>query len=49
MKKVLIIILAAVQLIIAAAAALLVYISKRPAVPENYTEKVQAGGDIEAK
>ena len=49
MKKVLIIILAAVLLIIAAAAALLVYISKRPAVPENYTEKVQTGGDIEAK
>ena len=30
-------------------AVLLVYLAKRPAVPNDYTFKVKTGGDIEAK
>ena len=35
--------------VVAIVAVLLVYLAKRPAVPNDYTFKVKTGGDIEAK
>ncbi len=49
MKIVLKIIGIIVLILAAAVAALLFYLSKRPAVPKNYTETVKTGGEIEAK
>ena len=49
MKKILLIIGVILLLIIAAAAALLLFISKAPAVPKDYTVKVETGGALEAK
>ena len=49
MKKVLKVIGIIVFVIVALAAVLLISLSKRPAVPEDYTSMVRTGGDIEAK
>ena len=49
MKKVLKVIVAIVVVIAIAVAAFLNYLSKRPFVPNNYTETVKTGGEIEAK
>ena len=48
MKKVLLVIGIIVLLLAAAAVALLIVLSKMPAVPEDYTETVPAGGELEA-
>ena len=49
MKKVFKIIGIILLVIIVLIAALWIYLSHKPAVPENYTETVTTGGDIEAK
>lgn len=52
MKKVLKIIgiiLLVIVVLIAAIAALLFYLSRQPAVADNYNEKIETGGAIEAK
>ena len=49
MKKVLKVIVIVVLVLIALIAVLLISLSKRPAVPEDYSSKVPTGGDIEAK
>ena len=49
MKKVLKIIGIIVLVIAVLVAALLIYLSRKPAVAEDYISKVQTGGDIEAK
>ena len=49
MKKVLKVIGIIVAVIAVLAGALLLYLSKKPAVADDYTTKVQTGGDIEAK
>ena len=48
MKKVLLVIGVILLLLVAAVIALLLFLSKMPAVPENYTETVQTGGELEA-
>ena len=48
MKKVLLVIGIIVLLLAAAAVALLIVLSKMPAVPEDYTETVPTGGELEA-
>ena len=49
MKTILKVIGIIILVIVVAVAALLFSLSKRPAVPENYTETVKTGGDVEAK
>ena len=49
MKKVLKVIGVIVVLLVVLIAALFHFISKRPSVPENYTEIVKTGGEIEAR
>ena len=48
MKKVLLVIGVILLLLVAAVIALLLFLSKMPAVPEDYTETVQTGGELEA-
>ena len=47
MKKVLLVIGVILLLLMAAVIALLLFLSKMPAVPEDYTETVQTGGELE--
>ena len=47
--KIIGIVLLVIVVLIAAIAALLFYLSRQPAVAENYIEKVETGGEIEAK
>ena len=49
MKKVLLVVGVVLLILAAAVLALLIFLSKMPAVPENYTETVQTGGELEAK
>lgn len=49
MKKALKVIGIIILIIVLLIVALLIYISKRPAVPNDYTEKVTTGGELEAK
>ena len=49
MKTILKVIGIIILVIVVAVAALLFSLSKRPAVPENYTETLKTGGDVEAK
>ena len=48
MKKALLVIGVIALLLVAAVIALLLFLSKMPAVPEDYTETVQTGGELEA-
>jgi hypothetical protein len=49
MKKVLKIVGAIILIAAIAVIAVMIWLSKKPAVPENYTETVKTGGDVEAK
>lgn len=49
MKKVLKIVGVIILIAAIAVIAVMIWLSKKPAVPENYTETVKIGGDVEAK
>lgn len=49
MKKVLKIVGVIILIAAIAVIAVMIWLSKKPAVPENYTETVKTGGDVEAK